>query len=60
MDCLKNNLLSLYTTKLCNQRKMFSHDVETNNKGILHLTLRTKEKGNNVTFLIIYCRPISL
>ena len=23
--------------KLCNQRKNFSHDVELNNKGILHL-----------------------
>ena len=27
----------MYWQQLCNQRKMFSHNVETNNKGILHL-----------------------
>ena len=26
--------------KLCNQRKLFSHDVEMNNKGILHFIFR--------------------
>ena len=25
-------------SKLCNQRQFFSHDVELNNKGILHFT----------------------
>ena len=36
--------LSLYNNvpaKLCNKRKIFSHVVEMNNKGILHLHLKS-------------------
>ena len=36
MDCLKNCVI-IIPAKLCNQRKIFSHDVELNNKGILQI-----------------------
>ena len=36
MDCLKNCVI-IIPAKLCNQRQCFSHDVELNNEGILHL-----------------------
>ena len=41
MACLKNYvIISIYyvPAKLYNQRTIFSHDVEMNNKGILHFT----------------------
>ena len=38
MDCLKNCVI-IIPAKLCNQRQFFSHNVELNNKGILHLHL---------------------
>ena len=36
MDCLENCVIVILA-KLCNQRQFFSHDVELNNKDILHL-----------------------
>ena len=38
MDCLLKNCVIIIPAKLCNQRKIFSHDVELNNKGILYFT----------------------
>ena len=40
MDGLACVIISMYYVpeKLYNQRKNFSHDVEMNNKGILHFT----------------------
>ena len=38
MDCLKNCVI-IIPAKICNQRQFFSHDLELNNKGILHFTL---------------------
>ena len=35
MDCLKNCVI-IIPAKLCNQRQFFAHDVELNNKGVLH------------------------
>ena len=33
------NCVIIIPAKLCNQRQFFSHDIELNNKGILHLHL---------------------
>ena len=40
MDCLKNCVI-IIPAKLCNfnQRQFLSHDVDLNNKGILHYML---------------------
>ena len=42
MDCLENCvaiIIYYVPAKLCDQRIIFSHDVEMNNKGILHYIL---------------------
>ena len=43
MDCLKNCVI-IIPAKLCSQRNFLSHDVELNNKGILHKLFKTKKK----------------
>ena len=44
----------LYRQQLCNQRKFLSHDVEMNNKGILHVfyILHTHKHKRHVLFFI--------
>ena len=45
MDCLNYHYTVYYVlAKLCNQMKIFSHDVEMNNKDILHFTLTSTDR----------------
>ena len=59
MDCLKNCVI-ITPAKLCNQRKNFSHDVELNNKGILHLRDEAGHSSRHCTVsLYFFCCSLS-
>ena len=46
-----------YRQKLCNQRQFLSHDVELNNKGILHLHLHLNMNYVSTNFVTL---PLSV
>ena len=72
MDCLINCVI-IIPAKLCNQRKKLSHDVELNNKGILHFTFTLLLRALSTALLAAFffwiyrclktvggCSPLSL
>ena len=61
MDCLKNCVI-IIPAKLYNQRTNFSHAVELNNKGILHLIFLHLHRRNelSVSRVLIIPRVVRL